>query len=101
MAIEDLNKLRKLLEKIRIILPSDLFPSDLCVPSMTSDYAQTELVMRAYAIRVQRQWAFVLRMSSNHVRDFSENHVITGDVISVPTMVYTIISLSKAVDALV
>ncbi|KAL1414728.1 hypothetical protein MTO96_000846 [Rhipicephalus appendiculatus] len=102
MESEDFNKLRKMLEQMRIVLPSDLFPSDLSVPTMTSDYAHAELMTRAYAMRVQRQWTFVLGMPSDYVRYFRENRVIiTGDVILVPTPVYTIISLSKAADRLV
>ncbi|KAH6927968.1 hypothetical protein HPB50_010063 [Hyalomma asiaticum] len=102
MESDDFNKLRKTLGQMRVVLPSDLFPGDLAVPIMTSSYAHSELVSRAYVMQVQRHWTFVLGFSSDYARVFNENHVtITGNTILVPTLVYTIISLTKSAEPLV
>ncbi|KAK8774180.1 hypothetical protein V5799_011287 [Amblyomma americanum] len=99
---EGFHKVEKALREMRILLPSDIVPRDLLIPSMTSGYAHAELAIRAYMLRSQRHQTFALRLPEDSAKSFLKNHVtITGNVLVVPASVYTLISLSNVTDPLV
>ncbi|KAK8765334.1 hypothetical protein V5799_032059 [Amblyomma americanum] len=101
MEKEDFSKLKEALKGMRVLLPSEIVPALLAIPTMTSEYAHAELMARAYVIKAQRHQAFVLSISNDSLDDFQKNHVtIDGGRVTVPTQVYTIVMFGSVTEPL-
>ncbi|KAH9381323.1 hypothetical protein HPB48_011751 [Haemaphysalis longicornis] len=98
----DVYKLKSLLTKMRVLLPSHIVPSGLSIPTMTKDYAHASLVTHAYMSRVRRHLMLNLSIPEDSLRDFKRKRVtITGNSITVPTSVYNAIPTTNVTEPLV
>ncbi|KAK8774941.1 hypothetical protein V5799_010526, partial [Amblyomma americanum] len=102
MAADDFQKLSETIKKMRLLLPSNIVPGDLTIPNMTAVYAHAELVTRAYLLRARRHWTFTLAASEDLLEDFQKRYVVINDnVLTVPTSVYGLVSLTDNAEPMV
>ncbi|KAH7956833.1 hypothetical protein HPB52_012831 [Rhipicephalus sanguineus] len=102
MTKDDFKELQGTLKEMTLLLPPDVVPGDLAVPTMTPEYAHAELVTRAYLIRAWLHQTFSLGISQEYLDGFHKNHVtVEGGRVIVPTSVYTVISLGQVSDPVV
>ncbi|KAH7959463.1 hypothetical protein HPB49_011321 [Dermacentor silvarum] len=102
MTKDDSKKLQETLKEMTVLLPSEVVPGDLAIPTMTSEYAHAELVTRAYLLSAWRHQTFTLGISQDALGGFQENHVtIGGGKVTIPTLVYPLITLGQVTDPVV
>ncbi|KAL1418549.1 hypothetical protein MTO96_005588 [Rhipicephalus appendiculatus] len=102
MTQDDFNELQAAFKEMTLLLPSEVVPGELAVPTMTSEYAHAELVTRAYLHAAWLHQTFSLGISQDSLDGFQKNHVtVDGGRVIVPTSVYTIISLGQVSDPVV